>query len=84
MSQAIEVYIFAREEALAAALDALRAERKFTDPRSSVIKSGEADAAFAVAARKLARAVGDLPAHMKPKGWEDGTPGSGEAGSCPR
>lgn len=69
MSREQEAYVNAREHALRAALDSLRAERGLLDD-GSVLASGKADAAFSVAARDLARAVDALPREWQPKNWD--------------
>jgi len=71
VSAAQEAYVNAREHALRAALDSLRAERGLLDNTVNVLASGVADAAFCLAARDLARAVDELPDERKPKGWRD-------------
>jgi len=75
MTAELEAYVRARDDALRAALDSLRAERRLADDDGSVLLSGAADAVFCLAARRLARAVDELPPERRPKGWgETGTP----------
>ena len=66
----LEAYIDARENTLRCALDSLRAERRLMDDHGSVPVSSAADAALCLAARRLDRAVEELPRERKPKGWD--------------
>ena len=72
MSQALMDYVTAMHEVETAAARLHLAELQLSDEHSSVLAVNEAQDAIALAAKRLSRAVSELPAGRQPKGWGDG------------
>lgn len=69
MSQQLADYVTAFGETELAAARLLVATLQLSDDHSSVLAVNEAQADLCLAARRLARAVDELPAERQPKGW---------------
>jgi hypothetical protein len=71
MSQQLMDYVSALHEIERAAARLHVAELDLSDERSSALAVNQAQDAVAIGAKKLARAVDELPMGRKPKGWAE-------------
>jgi hypothetical protein len=70
MSQALMDYVTAMHEVEVAAAQLHFAELQLSDEHSSVLAVNEAQDAIALAAKRLSRAVDELPTGRQPNGWD--------------
>lgn len=70
MTQALMDYVTAMHDVERAVTELRLAELNLSDDHSSALAVNEAQDAVAVAARRLARAVDELPMDRQPKGWD--------------
>jgi hypothetical protein len=70
MTQALMDYVTAMHDVETAVTELRLAELALSDDHSSALAVNQAQDSVAVAAKRLTRAVDELPAQRKPKGWD--------------